>query len=134
MLSDVGQGQAFESLTQRIERQAQEVKGAGVTLRRVTEITVETEDTVTLRTQHGAPHLRCSQCGSPAATLTHPASVAVFWAALRTVRGQPAPDRIHVAKTATGSTIICLDSLRRAAPDLAGKSILEINPNKENSR
>jgi hypothetical protein len=57
---------------------------------------------------------------------------ALFWAAIRSVGNPVAHQGIHVAKAESGAMVICLDSLRKAAPQLPGKSILKINHIKEN--
>ena len=100
--------------------------------RRITEITVETDETFTLRRDASAGQTQCAQCGSAAATLSHPQSAALFWAAIRSVGSPVAQDGIHVAKAESGAMVICLDSLRKAAPQLPGKSILKISQIKEN--
>lgn len=100
--------------------------------RRITEITVETDEIFTLRRDAGAAQARCAQCGSAAATLSHPESAALLWAAISSVGSRVAPERIHMTKAESGAIVICLDSLRKAAPQLPGKSILKINHIKEN--
>jgi len=104
-----------------------------VKLRRITKISVETNEAFTLRTGCNTSAARCPQCGSPAATLSHAESAALFWAAIRTIGDPVMPERIHVTKKESGAIAICLDSLRKAAPDLAGKSILEMKTNKEST-
>ena len=110
-----------------------------MTPRRITEITVETDETFTLRFGAGSSSARCPRCGSRSAAFTHPQAAALFWAAVRAVCGQIEMEQVHTARTSSGSSVICLDSLRRAAPLLSGKSILQmhqtqIHPIKENPK
>jgi hypothetical protein len=85
-----------------------------VTSKRITEITVETIETVAIRRSRCSTEFRCSQCGSPAMVLGQDTADSPFWTRLREVCGATEAKQIHAAKTADGSSIICLDSLRRA--------------------
>jgi hypothetical protein len=103
-----------------------------VNAKRITEITVETIETVTIRRSGRSAEFRCSQCGSPAMALAQDTAEGLFWTRLREICGDTGMKQIHVAKTADGSSIVCLDSLRKAVPNMLGNSQQQMNETKEN--
>jgi hypothetical protein len=105
---------------------------------RITRITLETEATLTIlwradSDQGHSERFRCSRCGLQAAILESPEAATAFRAGLRDLCGDDSPERIHIEKLQDGSNVVCLDSLRRAVPQLTGKSLWQIQPDKENA-
>lgn len=60
-------------------------------------------------------------------------ATAAFRAGLRDLCGEDGTGRIHFEKLQDGSYVVCLNSLRRAVPQLPGKTKLEIQSDKENA-
>jgi hypothetical protein len=104
-----------------------------VNAKRITEITVETVETFSIRQSRPSTEFHCSQCGSAALVLPQHPAAGWFLTRLREICEGAGTKHIHVAKTADGSTIVCLDSLRKAAPHLLDNSSQQINETKENA-
>ena len=104
-----------------------------MTPRRITAITVETAERFTISGAFSAT-VRCVRCGSSAAVLANAQASATFWAGIRAIAGEIDRNRIHTATSESGSTIVCLDSLCQAAPQLPGNSTLKFHPSKENPK
>jgi hypothetical protein len=104
-----------------------------VNARRITEITVETVETLSIGQSRLSAEFRCSQCGSQALVLPQHTATGLLWTRLREICGDTGMKQIHVAKTADGSTIVCLDSLQEAAPHQLGNSKQQMNETKENA-
>jgi len=103
-----------------------------VRARRITEITLETEDTFTIRRRAGATRVPCPVCGSGLALFTPAEAAALFGVGMQDVQHEIDSGRLHVQQSAAGSLLICLQSLQETAPHLLpGNSKLQINQSKE---
>lgn len=97
--------------------------------RRTTEIVLETEETITIR---GNANLRCPHCAVVTSGITLDQAMVLLGVDLPGLGRAIESGQLHSLETASGTSMICLESLRRAAPQLtSGNSKLEINPIKE---
>lgn len=99
--------------------------------RRITEITLETEETFTIRRSAGAIRVPCPVCGSVLALVTPGEAAALFSVDMQAVHREIDSGHLHVQQSAGGSLLICLQSLLEAAPHLLRNSKLQINQIKE---
>lgn len=83
--------------------------------RRVTEITVQTEEAFVLRRSSGSPHASCAQCRTPAPMVTAEEAAVLFGVALRSIYREIEAGELHFEETAAGSVLVCLRSLRQTA-------------------
>jgi hypothetical protein len=109
-----------------------------VKARRITRITLETEETFAFRLSGHLSHTKCSQCGSVSGAVTPYEAASLLRMRVDDIRREIDAGRLHVLNSAPGSIEICLDSLEKAAPLLVpGNFKLQLNPtqfnpNKEN--
>ena len=83
--------------------------------RRVTEITVQTEEAFVLRRSSGSPHASCAQCGTPSPMVTAEEAAVLFGVAVRSIYREIEAGELHFEETAAGSVLVCLHSLRQTA-------------------
>jgi hypothetical protein len=106
--------------------------------RRITLITLETEETIAFRRNGHSSQTKCSQCGSLSGAITPDEAASLLRMRVDDIRREIEAGRLHHLNSALGSIEICLESLKRAAPLLLpGNFKLQINPtqispNKEN--
>ena len=105
-----------------------------MTPRRILAITVETAERFTISSGTAAAAARCQRCGSAAVAVGSAEAGERLWAGIRALAGEVDRSLVHVAQGESGSMIVCLDSLRQAAPHLPGNSILKIHSSKENRK
>lgn len=86
-----------------------------VKARRITEITVQTEEAFVLHRSSGSPHASCAQCGTAAPMVTPEEAAVVFGVAVRTIYREIEAGELHFEETAAGSVLVCLHSLRQTA-------------------
>ena len=101
--------------------------------RRITRVTLETEETFAFRRNGHSSQTKCSQCGSLSGAITPDEAGSLLRMRVDDIRRETEAGRLHVLNSALGSVEICLESLKKAAPLLVpGNFKLQINPNKEN--
>ena len=100
---------------------------ARVKARRITEITVETDETFTIRRSADSVRVPCPQCGSLSAMVTPNEAAALFGVGIRDLCREIDAGRLHFQEIESGSVLICLGSLQQAASLRAGNSGFEIN-------
>ena len=83
--------------------------------RRVTEITVQTEEAFVLHRSSGSPQASCAQCGALAAMVTAEEAAVLFGVAVRAIYREIEAGELHFEETAAGSVLVCLNSLRQTA-------------------
>ena len=88
---------------------------------RITEITLETAETLTIRWRADsdagqADGIHCARCGSATAILGRGGAGPAIRSALRQLCGDAALEGLHLARTDGGNYVVCLDSLRHAVP------------------
>lgn len=101
--------------------------------RRITEIIFETDETITIRRSSGSMRAPCPQCGSLVDLITPEEAALLLRAGVQDIFREVEAGYIHAEKSASGSVLLCLESLQKAAPRLLpGNSELQINQVKEN--
>jgi hypothetical protein len=88
--------------------------GDKVKSRRITEITLETNEICTIRRDAGSRFVLCSQCEASAMVTVHEAA-ALFRVGVRAICREVEAGRLHFLESAGSSLLICLDSLRHSA-------------------
>jgi len=99
--------------------------------RRITEITLETNEIFTVRQQANSVRIHCPECGSQSAMFTPCEASALFGFEIRAICREIDAGRLHFLETESGSVLICIDSLQKAASLSSSNSTLQINPIKE---
>jgi hypothetical protein len=99
--------------------------------KRVTEITMQTDEAFVIRRSAGSPHAMCTQCGSVVPMVTPDEAAILFRVAVRVIYREIEAGQLHFQETAAGSVLVCLDSLRKLASLLPRKSSSQIKNNKE---
>ena len=105
--------------------------------RRITRITLESEETVAFRRSGHLSQTKCSQCGSLSGAVTPREAASLLRMEVDDIRREIEARRLHVLNSVRGSNKICLESLQKAASLLLPatsncKSIQPINPDQEN--
>jgi hypothetical protein len=102
--------------------------------RRITQITLDVLETFTIRPGAGSVQAHCSRCGTLATLITPAEAAVILGFGLELIFKEVESGRIHVQQSgAKGTDLICLRSLREAAPRLLSvSSQLQIHPTKEN--
>lgn len=98
-------------------------EGDKVRSRRITEITLETNEIYTIRRDAGSVCIPCSQCGASDMVTVHQAA-ALFHVGVRAICREVEAGRLHFLESAGGSLLICLDSLQQSALFSSGNTIL----------
>ena len=98
--------------------------------KRVTEITMQTDEAIVIRRSAGSPQVMCTQCGSVVPMVTPDEAAVLFRIAIREIYREIEAGQLHFQETAAGSVLVCLDSLRKIASLLPGESSLEIKNKK----
>lgn len=99
--------------------------------RRITEITVQTDEAFVIRRPAGSPHATCVQCGSSAPMVTPEEAAVLFTVAVRVIYREIEAGQVHFEETPAGSVAVCLDSLQKIAPLLRRNSSSKIKNEKE---
>ncbi|MGA8671362.1 MAG: hypothetical protein WB679_15875 [Terracidiphilus sp.] len=106
--------------------------------RRITRITLETEETFAFRRSGHLGQTKCSRCGSHSGAVTPDEAASLLRLGVDDIRREIEVGRLHVWNSDLGSIEICLESLQNAAPLLVPGNFklqinpTQINPNKEN--
>jgi len=95
--------------------------------RRVTEITLETDEIITIRQSAGSMLIRCPQCDSASAMVTPQQAAILFRVGVRALCREVEAGRLHFQESASGLLLICVDSLKKSALLRSANPILEIN-------
>lgn len=99
--------------------------------RRITEITLETDETFTIR--RNAPQAPCPVCGSLLAMVAPSQAAAILGVGAQAVLREIDSGQLHIQQVPGGRVLVCLESLQNAAPHLLpANSNLQINQTKEN--
>jgi hypothetical protein len=103
--------------------------------RRVTEITVETNEIFTIRQGADSTRMHCPQCG-PASAMVNPfEAAALFRVGIRAICREVEAGRVHFQESASGLLLICLDSLQKSAlPRLVNSNLQTIQPQTNQSK
>lgn len=99
--------------------------------RRITEITIEATESVTIRRAAGSVRIACPQCEPAGEMVTLDEACALFRVGVRSLCREIEAGRLHFQETASGSIFICLHSLERAAQQISGNPNPPNNPIKE---
>jgi len=102
-----------------------------VKARRVTEITMQTDEAFAIRRRAGSATAVCAQCGSSVPMLMPEEAAVLFGVAVRAVYLELEAGRLHFQETSTGSVVVCLDSLEKIASRFPRNSSWQIKNNKE---
>ena len=90
--------------------------------RRIAEITIETEEALVIRRASGSVPAVCAQCGHEVSMLTPEEAAILFRIAVRSIYREIEAGQIHFQETATGSVVVCLDSLRKSVPQFSSRA------------
>ena len=90
--------------------------------RRIAEITIETDEALVIRRASGSVRAICAQCGHEVPMLTPEEAAILFHFAVRSIYRDIEAGQLHFQETATGSVVVCLDSLRKAVPQFASRA------------
>jgi hypothetical protein len=93
-----------------------------VKARRIAEITIETEEALVIRRASGSVQAMCAQCGREVPMLTPEEAAILFRVAVRSIYREIEGGQLHFQETATGSVVVCLDSLRKAVPEFSSRA------------
>jgi hypothetical protein len=107
------------------------MRSRAVKARRVTEITMQTDEAFAIRRRAGSVTAVCAQCGSGMPMLVPEEAAVLFGVAVRAVYRELETGRLHFQETSTGSVLVFLDSLRKIASGFLRNSSSQINNNKE---
>ena len=100
--------------------------------RRITEITLETNETITIRRSANTSRIPCPQCGSQTARVTPDQAATLCRVGIRTIYREIEAGRLHFHESPSGSLLICLDSLQDSLLLRSGNPHLQLKPTKEN--
>jgi hypothetical protein len=100
--------------------------------RRVTEITLETDEIFTIRQSAGSKLIHCPQCDSASVMVTPEQAAILFRVGLRDLCREIEAGRLHFQESPSGLLLICLDSLRNSALLGSANSNLQINQTPKN--
>jgi len=102
-----------------------------VKLRRVTEITMQTDEAVVLRRKAGSAQVVCRRCKSAVPMVKPEEAAALFRVAVRLIYREIESGQVHFQETSSGAVLVCLDSLQKIDALQSGNSTLQINKHKE---
>ena len=109
---------------------ASEAKGAPVRIRKLTAISIQTEEAVVLKAYKGDGDVRCKQCVAPSRMVTAEEAARLFRLPIRQVYRLIEVGQLHF-EDAAGRVLVCLESLRTTASRLPAEHSSEIK-SKEN--
>ena len=96
--------------------------------KRITEITLEVQETFTIRRSAGAQQRHCLQCDSLTAMLTPIEAVSLLQVGMHVIHREIESGRLHVRHDGGASLLICLRSIQAEAPRmLPGNSKIQID-------
>jgi hypothetical protein len=84
-----------------------------VKARRVTEITVQTDEAFIIRRRAGSVQVCCAHCGSGVPMVTPEEAAALFRVGVRAIYREIEAGQLHFQETPGGSVVVCLDSLQK---------------------
>jgi hypothetical protein len=91
-----------------------------VNARRITEITIEATESVTLRRAAGSVRMACPACDPSGEMVTLDQACALSRIGARDLFRQIEAGTLHFQETESGSIFICLHSLQAAAQQITG--------------
>lgn len=100
-----------------------------VKARRVTEITLQTDEAFVLRRRAGSAHAHCPGCGSVVPMFTPEEATALLRVSVRTIYREIEAGQLHFHETPEGSVLVCLDSLQKITSLLTRNSNSQIKTN-----
>lgn len=83
--------------------------------RRITEITLETDEIFTIRQSAGSTRVPCPQCGSASALIPLQEAAAALGVGIRAICREVEAGRVHFQESTAGLLLICLGSLESSA-------------------
>ena len=99
--------------------------------KRITEITIEATESVTIRRPAGSVRRLCSACEPAGEMVTLDQACALSRIGARDLFRKIEAGALHFQETETGSIFICLHSLQAAAQQISGGLNPPPNPTKE---
>jgi len=102
-----------------------------VKARRVTEITIQTDEAFVVRRSKDSVATMCSQCAVAGPMVTPDEAAAVFRIPVRLIYRAIEAGQLHFQEASTGPVMVCLESLRKVVPLLTRISRSQIKNNKE---
>lgn len=100
-------------------------------VRRITEITIEASESVTIRRTAGSVRMACAECEPAGEMVTLDQACALSRVGARTLFREIEAGRLHFQETESGSIFICLRSLEGAAQQIIGNPNSPTNQTKE---
>jgi hypothetical protein len=91
-----------------------------VNARRITEITIEATESVTIRRTAGSVRIACSECDPAGEMVTLEQACALLRVGVRAICREIEIGNLHFQETESGSIFICLRSLQNAAQQISG--------------
>jgi hypothetical protein len=107
--------------------------GGTVTVRRITKITFEAEETLAIRGRRHGLESACVLCGSHLGTVTPEEAAWLLRVQVAQVYREIESGRLHVLPGKTGTLNVCLGSVEKAAQLLFPGTKIQINHTEENS-
>jgi ethanolamine utilization microcompartment shell protein EutL len=86
--------------------------------RRVTEITMQTDESFLIRRSRDSVPVRCAQCGSTVPMVSAEEAAMLSRVSVRLIYREIEAGQVHFQETSAGSVMVCLDSLRKSGPQL----------------
>ncbi|MGD0629750.1 MAG: hypothetical protein ABR987_10365 [Terracidiphilus sp.] len=83
--------------------------------RRITEITLQSDEIFTIRRSEGSIRTLCTQCASASAMVTPQEAATLFRVGIRAICREVDAGRLHFQENASGLLLICLQSLQSSA-------------------
>lgn len=96
--------------------------------KRITEITLEFQESFTIRRSASAQQTHCLQCGSLTAMLTPLEAASLLQVGVHVIHREMESGRLHVQRDGGKSLLICLRSIQSETPRmLPGNSKIQID-------
>jgi hypothetical protein len=102
-----------------------------VKARRITEISVQTDEAFIIHRRAGSTQASCAQCGPSAPMVTPEEGAILFEIPVRAIYREIEGGQLHFQETPAGSVVVCLDSLQKIVPLLSSNSNSQTQNNKE---
>lgn len=101
-------------------------------IRKLTAISIQTEEAVVLKAYKGGGDRRCRQCVAPSRMVTAEEAAGLFRLPIRQVYRLVEAGQLHF-EDAAGKVLVCLESLRTSALQLPGEPSSEIKSQENQS-
>lgn len=100
-------------------------------IRRVTAISIQTEEAFIIRRSGSVAEVTCKQCAARVAMVTPEEAASFLKLPVRWIYRRIEAGELHFHETEAGAVLVCLESLRKNVPRLEGKQGPE-NQSEEN--